>query len=54
MNGALGNGSCMACHLAEFPAQNSKDRWEALPDVLKWLRDRTPRRDDWLRHYLRL
>ena len=30
--GAIGNESCMKCHLVHFPAQNSKDRWKTMAE----------------------
>ncbi len=33
--GAIGNDICMDCHLVHMPAQNRKDQWQTLSDVLK-------------------
>ncbi|MBI2836150.1 MAG: hypothetical protein HYX85_00450, partial [Chloroflexi bacterium] len=35
LSGAIGNESCMKCHLVHFPAPNTKARWEQFADALK-------------------
>jgi hypothetical protein len=35
LSGAIGNESCLKCHLVHFPAQYSKDTWEQFKDILK-------------------
>ena len=35
LNGAIGNESCMKCHLVHFPAANTKARWETFADLFK-------------------
>lgn len=33
--GAIGNESCMKCHLVHLPAQNRKNQWDTFKDLLK-------------------
>ena len=35
MSAAIGNDSCLNCHLVHLPAQHTKDTWEQFKDVLK-------------------
>ncbi|OGO23602.1 MAG: hypothetical protein A2144_14315 [Chloroflexi bacterium RBG_16_50_9] len=35
LSGAIGNESCMNCHLVHFPAPNTKARWERFSDIFK-------------------
>lgn len=35
LSGAIGNESCMKCHLVHLPAANTKARWEKFADALK-------------------
>ena len=35
LSGAIGNESCLNCHLVHLPAQNAKDNWETFQDLFK-------------------
>lgn len=35
LSGAIGNESCMKCHLVHFPAAQAHERWESLDKLLK-------------------
>ncbi|MBI2854321.1 MAG: hypothetical protein HYX87_05295 [Chloroflexi bacterium] len=35
LTGAIGNESCMKCHLVHFPAQNRKDQWERFEGLFR-------------------
>jgi hypothetical protein len=35
LSGAIGNETCMKCHLVHVPAASAKARWEAYADLLK-------------------
>ncbi|MBI2852854.1 MAG: hypothetical protein HYX84_07125 [Chloroflexi bacterium] len=35
LSGAIGNESCMKCHLVHFPAPDTKARWEKFADLFK-------------------
>jgi cytochrome c556/outer membrane murein-binding lipoprotein Lpp len=35
LSGAIGNESCMKCHLVHFPAVQIKERWEAFADLFE-------------------
>ena len=35
LSGAIGNESCLKCHLVHLPAQNAKDTWKKFGDLFK-------------------
>lgn len=35
LSGAIGNESCLKCHLVHLPAANRKAQWQKLADVFK-------------------